>query len=326
MFVEDIGALGVDVKDVESAGALAELGLDAAEEGFEDGGFEGVKEKRQSGSEREFVVEDVLLKEEGWGDPGGCAVGGVGGLPEIEVGLGYVGHGGVKLDANDLMEGVLTGEEHGSAFACTDVDEGVVEDGVGWWCGEPVVDEGVENAGGDTVVGRDVGVVGVAGNEVVGGDEAAGFGAVDLVEGMDGRGFDFLGFAWGHGLADLNEGRVTVETEDFAASGGDVLWGPGGSGLDGNAGLADGFEAGEAVGDLGAEMGFGVFSGIGRGEGDGDDVFLGDAPDSGAGGLDVRLDGDGVDEAEVDYVAGDFGVVAVAQGLDDLGLGEHLQT
>ncbi len=189
---------------------------------------------------------------------------------------------------------------------------------MGWGRGEPVVDEGAEDAGGDAVVGGDVGVVGVAGDEIARGDEAAGLGAVDLVEGVDGGGFGLFGFAWGHGLADLDEGWVTVETQDFAAGGGYVLWGPRGRGLDGDVGLADGFEACETIRDLGSELGFGGFGGVRWGQGDGDDVFLGDAGDSCAGGFVVGLDGDGVDEAEVDYVAGDFGVVAVAQGCEDV--------
>ena len=122
----------------------------------------------------------------------------MGGEPEVEVLLGDVGHGGVELDADDLAEGELAGDEHGSAFAGADVDEGVAGEGVGWVGGEPEVDEGAEDAGGDAVVGGDVGVVGVAGDEVAGGDEAAGLDAVDLVEGMDGGGFDLGGFAWGH--------------------------------------------------------------------------------------------------------------------------------
>ena len=102
------------------------------------------------------------------------------------------------------MEGEFAGDEHGAAFAGADVDEGVVVDGVRWGGGAPEIDEGAEDAGGYAVVGGDVGVVGVAGGEVSGSDEAAGFDAVDLVEGMLGRrwwrhhqyGF---GFAWGHG-------------------------------------------------------------------------------------------------------------------------------
>lgn len=114
----------------------------------------------------------------------------------FEVELGGVGQGGVELDADDLVEGEFAGDEHGAAFAGTDVDEGVVVDGMGRVGVAPEVDEGAEDAGGDAVVGGDVGVVGVAGGEVAGGDEAAGFDAVDLVEGMlrwSGRGHDKRG-------------------------------------------------------------------------------------------------------------------------------------
>ena len=44
----------------------------------------------------------------------------------------------------------------------------------------------------------------------------------------------------------------------------------------------------------------------------------------GAGGFGVGRDGDGADEAEVDDVAGEDGVVAVAEGGEDVGFGEHL--
>ena len=60
----------------------------------------------------------------------------------------------------------------------------------------------------------------------------------------------------------------------------------------------------------------------GEGEGDGDAVARRDAGDSGAGGVGVGRDGDGVDQAEVDDVEGDVGVVAVAQGGEDVGFGE----
>ena len=49
-------------------------------------------------------------------------------------------------------------------------------------------DQGAQDAGGDAVVGGDVLVVGVAGDEMFGGNQAAGVDAVDLVEGMDGEG------------------------------------------------------------------------------------------------------------------------------------------
>ncbi len=82
-------------------------------------------------------------------------------------------------------------------------------------------------------------------------------------------------------------------------------------------GVGDGLEASEAVLDLGAGLGFGVVGGVGEGEGDGDAMFWGDAGDVGSGGVGVRGDGDGADEAEVDEVAGERGVVAVAKGCVD---------
>src|SRR6266702_5723356 len=131
----------------------------------------------------------------------------------------------------------------------------------------------------------------------------------------------FWGLRGGMGLADLDRGWVAVEAEDSAAGWGDVWRGPGGIVEDSDGGLADGFEACEAVVDLGGELGFGCFRGVGGGEGDFDEVFLGDSGDSGAGGFGVWLEVDGVDEAEVDDVAGDFGVVAVAEGEEDVGFG-----
>jgi hypothetical protein len=55
-----------------------------------------------------------------------------------------------------------------------------------------------------------------------------------------------------------------------------------------------------------------------------DAVFLGDAGDVGAGGFEVWCDGDGTDEAEIDDVAGEDRVVAVSEGGEDVGLGEHV--
>ena len=59
--------------------------------------------------------------------------------------------------------------------------------GWGGMVSRQLVDERAEDAGGDAVVGGDVLVVGVAGEEVRGGDEAAGVDAVGLVEGVDGE-------------------------------------------------------------------------------------------------------------------------------------------
>jgi hypothetical protein len=88
--------------------------------------------------------------------------------------------------------------------------------------------------------------------------------------------------------------------------------------------LAYGFEAGEAVDDLGAELGVGVFACLCGSDFDFDAVFLGDAGNVGPGGFAIRGYLDAVDEAEVDYVAGEGGVVAVAKGDEDVGFGEHL--
>ena len=87
--------------------------------------------------------------------------------------------------------------------------------------------------------------------------------------------------------------------------------------------MGDGLEAGEAVNDLGAEVGFCGFGGMGWDEIDVDDVFLRDAGYAGAGGFAVGGDGDGLDEAEVDDVEGKLGVVAVAKSGVDVSFGEH---
>jgi hypothetical protein len=124
-------------------------------------------------------------------------------------------------------------------------------------------------------------------------------------------------------LADLDEVWVAVEAEDFAAGGGDVERGPGGFVEESDDGVAYGLEAGEAIGDLGLKLGVGVFGWIGGSELDLDAVFLWDAGDVGAGSFEVGGDGDGADEAEVDYVAGEDGIVTVAEGGEDVGFGEH---
>jgi hypothetical protein len=98
------------------------------------------------------------------------------------------GERGVELDADDFAEAEFAGDEQAAAFAGADVDEGVAGDGVGWDGLAPVADEGAQDGGRDAVVGGDVLVVGVTGDEVPGGDQAAGVDAVRLVEGMDGEG------------------------------------------------------------------------------------------------------------------------------------------
>jgi hypothetical protein len=123
--------------------------------------------------------------------------------------------------------------------------------------------------------------------------------------------------------ADLDEVGVAVEAEDLAAGGGDAEGRPCGLVEESDGGVAYSFEAGEAICDLGAEMGFGGFVFLSGREFDCDDVFLGDPRDMGAGGFEVGGDRDGADEAEVDDVAGEDRVVAVAERDEDVGLGEH---
>ena len=124
--------------------------------------------------------------------------------------------------------------------------------------------------------------------------------------------------------ADLDQVGVAVEAQGLAAGGGDAEGCPCGVVEESDGGVAYGFEAGEAVCDLGAKVGLGGFVDLCGGELDFDAMFLGDAGDVGAGGFEVGGDGDGTDEAEVDDVAGEDGVVAVAECEEDVGLGEHL--
>ncbi len=95
------------------------------------------------------------------------------------------GERGVEFDTDDFAEAEFAGDEQASAFAGADVDEGVAGDGVGRDGLAPVADERAQDGGRDTIVGGDVLVVGVTGDEVPGGDQAAGVDAVRLVEGMD---------------------------------------------------------------------------------------------------------------------------------------------
>jgi hypothetical protein len=123
--------------------------------------------------------------------------------------------------------------------------------------------------------------------------------------------------------ADLDEVGVAVEAEDFAAGGGDAEGSPCGLVEESNGSVAYGLEAGEAVCDLSAEVGFGGIIFLRGSEFYVDLMFLGDAGDVGAGGFEVAGDCDAADEAEVDDVAGEDGVIAIAEREEDVGLGEH---
>ena len=102
-----------------------------------------------------------------------------------------------------------------------------------------------------------------------------------------------------------------------------MLGRPGGRGDEDDGGLTCFFESGEAILDLGGDLHGRFVGGTGQGEFYIDAVLLRDSGDSCAGSFGVRLDRDGADEAEVDYVAGEHGIVAVAQGGEDVRLGKH---
>jgi hypothetical protein len=123
--------------------------------------------------------------------------------------------------------------------------------------------------------------------------------------------------------ADLDEVRVTVEAQDLATGGGDAEGSPCGVVEESDGGMAYGFDAGEAVCDLGLELGVGGFVFLSGGELDFDAMFLGDTWDVGAGGFEVGDYCDRADEAEVDDVAGEDWIVAVAECEEDVGLSEH---
>ncbi len=93
--------------------------------------------------------------------------------------------------------------------------------------------------------------------------------------------------------------------------------------LDLNLGVADGFEAGEAIADLGGELGDGVVGRVGRADDEVDVELRRNAGDAGSGRFLIRRNTQAADEAEIDDVAGQRGIVAVAQSGEDVGVGEH---
>ena len=60
-------------------------------------------------------------------------------MPERDVGLGDGCEEGVEFDPFDAEEGELGGEEHGAAFAGSDVEEDGAFDGLGSGAVEPDV-------------------------------------------------------------------------------------------------------------------------------------------------------------------------------------------
>src|ERR1700704_4892183 len=85
----------------------------------------------------------------------------------------------------------------------------------------------------------------------------------------DGMTSGALGLRIGNLLsADLNEVRVAVEAEGFAAGWGDAQGSPCGLFEERDGGVAYGFKAGEAIGDLGLELRDCGFVSLGWGERD----------------------------------------------------------
>lgn len=122
---------------------------------------------------------------------------------------------------------------------------------------------------------------------------------------------------------DLHEIGVAVETKEPAACGGDALRVPARFLENHDGGLADSLKTSETVADLGFHLGFGGFGRVGEDEVNGDASFLRDAGDAGAGCVRVGGDGGVENEAEVDDIAGEIGVVAVAESTEEVGFGEH---
>jgi len=197
--VEQGVVFGVGVDEVEGGGIVGAAIFvwltalfNVAEEAAEEWEFKGVEEEGEGGFGGEGVEGGVGVVEGDGGEEFGEWVA----LPEGDVGVGDEGEVGVELDAFDAEEGILRGEQEGTAFAGAYVKEdGLLDGGLGMCLLEPVVEEVVEDAGGDAVVGGEVFDLGVCAlRDDLAGDETGGVGAVEAVEGVDG----WLGLFAGH--------------------------------------------------------------------------------------------------------------------------------
>jgi hypothetical protein len=157
MAIEQRTVLGVGVEQIEGSGVSARglRGLDVAQEAAQDGEFEGMKEEGDGGFERQRVGGGVGVMQE----QGSQRVGERVALPEGDVAASGLGERGVELDAFDAQEGMLRGEQHGAAFTGADVEEyralDIARALAGWEHGavEPAIEQTVQDAGGDAVVG-----------------------------------------------------------------------------------------------------------------------------------------------------------------------------
>ena len=168
--------LVVDVEQVKLAGAVGEGGREMAQQAAHYGRAEGVEEEADAGAGRETKLRGVAQGEAQGGD------GAAGFAPLSEVAAGNAGEGGMKLNAEDLTEGLFRGEEHGAPHAGADVDEGELLDGFGGAGALPAGEERGEDRRGYAIVGGGVAIVAMAGLEVAAGDESAGTDAVGFVK------------------------------------------------------------------------------------------------------------------------------------------------
>jgi len=175
--------LGIDIYEVKGPRVPGKRSFYAAQEAAKDGQLKGVKEEGQGRHGRERVLQGV-----GVVDGDGCKLGGVGAaLPDFGVGECDVGECAVELDALDTEKRVARGEQRSATFAGADIEEDRLFDGSGEVQAlQPEIEQGLKDAGGDAVVGRELGgFYGGAASDGVSGDEAGGVRAVELVEGVN---------------------------------------------------------------------------------------------------------------------------------------------
>ena len=185
--VDHVGALGVDVEQVQRARPPGELRLDPPQQLLQHRRLEGVEEKEQRGRLRQLEVQRVLFDNLDRGQACGGRVLAVGACPVLHILPRDGCHLWVQLDAGDLAKAVLAGNQQGAPLARAHVDKDVILDWVRRPARAPGADQRAQNAGRNAVVRRDVLVVGVARDKVLGRDQAAGVHTMHLVEGMDGK-------------------------------------------------------------------------------------------------------------------------------------------
>ena len=175
--------LCIDVYEVEGAGVPRNRSFHVPEEAAQDRELERVEEEGDGGFVGQRVGGRVGVVEEDRRKRLGVGVM----LPDFDVGFGYLRQRFVELDAFDAQEGVKRGDEQGSAFAGSDVEEDGSGDGRGEGHAlQPEVEQRGKNAGRDAVVGGELfGVGGGPLRDDGGGPEAGGIGAVEGVEGVD---------------------------------------------------------------------------------------------------------------------------------------------